>query len=484
MSIAASATKATIGADEASLWSGTKQFLKGDYNGPGAILIDSVLGLVPGVGQVIDARDIIRGLTALSANPANFGGWFEFITALIGLVPGGGDFLKRAMRQVHRGAIRPEMFFDVIRRGGYGNPEMLIKQCLDFSTLQKHMAKLVTELRAGKLLDLLPADTRRSILKAAGEIERGLARQLKTLQQWVDDLLKKQPNSSVANATPLGLKKTDKPGATGHVAADAKHKPKEGMVNSKQFDTIATQAFGALGNQVKGIMGEHIADYHCITVKGWGSFAQHDQAGSGKWAGATDAPKKLNDSTIPLPLSGSVRGRGIDGVWRTNKANGKPYAIVEAKAYASPVQNLGAMLHDVFDKDELGAWRKAGITTGRKKKTKDTPNQKTAQKPPKDTMQMSHVWIKQRLKPLHLGQKIADDILKEIGKQPNYTRHVFLISAIDAYDHVRALVNWMQSKTLNAQDHAKHSITREFTDRDLAVEEKKRGDKRTTGKNK
>ena len=79
----------------------------------------------------------------------------------------------------------------------------------------------------------------------------------------------------------------------------------------------------------------------------------------------------------------------------------------------------------------------------------------------------------------------AKDILKgAAAKKPNYTRHVFLISAIDAYDHVRALVNWMHNKTMNADDHAKHSITREFTDADLAIEEKKRADKRTTGKNK
>ena len=185
-------------------------------------------------------------------------------------------------------------------------------------------------------------------------------------------------------------------------------------------------------------------------------------------------------------MSGTARGRGIDGVWRTNQSNGKPYAIVEAKAYANPVQNLGAMLHDVYDKDEMGAWKKAGITTGRKKKTKDTPNQKTAQKPPKDTMQMSHVWIKQRLTFGLVGSSAKDwaAIRKGSDDNANYTRHVFLISAIDAYDHVRALVNWMQNKTMNADDHAKHSITREFTDADLAIEEKKRVDKRATGKNK
>ena len=98
MSIASTTTSIVVSKEETSLWDGTKKFLKGDYDGPNALLIDTVLGLVPGVGQVIDARDIIRGLTAVSANAASFGSWFELITALIGLVPGGGDFLKRALR--------------------------------------------------------------------------------------------------------------------------------------------------------------------------------------------------------------------------------------------------------------------------------------------------------------------------------------------------------------------------------------------------
>ena len=66
----------------------------------------------------------------------------------------------------------------------------------------------------------------------------------------------------------------------------------------------------------------------------------------------------------------------------------------------------------------------------------------------------------------------------------NYTRHVFLIAAIDAYDHVRALVHSMNNKPLIDDDHAKHTITREFTDRDLEIEEKKRTASRAAAKGK
>lgn len=476
MSIATASTNAIARADQASLWESAKQFLKGEYNGPGAILIDSVLGLVPGVGQAIDARDIILGLTAVSANPTNFAGWFELLTALIGLVPGGGDLLKRALRQVHRGVVSPDAFFDILRKANYGNPEALIKRCLDFSALQKHLAKLLAELRAGKLLNLLPAEARRAVLRAADDIERGFAQQLKALEKWVDDLLKKQPNSS-AHALRQGPKKVDKPAAKGSVASKARHAPKQGTANTARFDNIARQDFGGLKNKAKGILGEHIADYHCIEIKGWGSrFTRHDHAGQGQWQ---SEPRKLNDGGIPCALTGVARGRGIDGVWRTNGANGKSYAIVEAKAYANPAQSLGSMLHDVYDKNELDAWKRSANTGSSSKKKKKAAGPQASSKPTPAIMQMSHTWIEQRLKDSvgHHKRDIWEGGPK--GKR-NYTRHVFLISAIDAYDHVRVLVRSMNNKPLIDDDHAKHTITREFTDRDLAIEEKKRAHKGAT----
>ena len=142
---------------------------------------------------------------------------------------------------------------------------------------------------------------------------------------------------------------------------------------------------------------------------------------------------------------------------------------------------------DVYDKDEMGAWKQSNRTGGSSsKKKKKAAGPSATGKPTPDTMQMSHVWIKQRLTFGLVGSSAKDwaAIRKGSDDNANYTRHVFLISAIDAYDHVRALVNWMHNKTMNADDHAKHSITREFTDRDLDIEEKKRVDKRATGKNK
>lgn len=63
-------------------------FVKGDNNAPWAILAETVIGCVPILGQVVDARDIIKGLIEVSGAPASPLAWFNLITALIGLIPG------------------------------------------------------------------------------------------------------------------------------------------------------------------------------------------------------------------------------------------------------------------------------------------------------------------------------------------------------------------------------------------------------------
>ena len=69
-------------------------------------------------------------------------------------------------------------------------------------------------------------------------------------------------------------------------------------------------------------------------------------------------PGKLNDGTIPVQLTlQGPRGRGIDGLWRKKATGPQKYGVVEAKCYINPMQSLGAMLDDVFDKDEYTNYR-------------------------------------------------------------------------------------------------------------------------------
>ena len=163
----------------------------------------------------------------------------------------------------------------------------------------------------------------------------------------------------------------------------------------------------------------------------------------------------------------------------------------EAKAYANPLTPLSQMLDDVFDKDEHGAWRAAvkdargRQSSGRKKRPASAATKKNdavPQKPTPDVMQMSHVWVQQRLTSIH-NENIRKDLTFAKGsKKTNYTRHVVLFSIPHVYEHAVALAEHMQGQPVQDSDHAKHDVTREFNDRELDIEEKRRNDKRAAKK--
>ena len=122
-----------------SLKSDALSFVKGDNNAPWAILAESIIGCVPVLGQLVDARDILKGLISVSSAPVSPAAWFELITALIGLVPGAGDAVKRSLRAVKSRAVPVDTLLDMIRRLNIGDPEKLLKDTLDVSRLRKSL---------------------------------------------------------------------------------------------------------------------------------------------------------------------------------------------------------------------------------------------------------------------------------------------------------------------------------------------------------
>lgn len=76
----------------------------GSGSSPSHIIITGILGVVPGVGQAMDARDLVIGVIAISKSPAAIGGWVELSITLVGCVPAVGDALKvgfKLMKQGH-----------------------------------------------------------------------------------------------------------------------------------------------------------------------------------------------------------------------------------------------------------------------------------------------------------------------------------------------------------------------------------------------
>lgn len=441
----------------ASLRDEALSFVKGDNNAPWAILAETVIGCVPVLGQIVDARDIIKGLIEVSGAPASPLAWFNLITALIGLVPGGGDAAKRSLRAVKSGAANVDDLLAMIRRIYDGDPEKLLRKVLDVSALRK---QLDTILDNPNLLRRLSPEVRQSV----DTIQRNLGKQFDAFKKEVDGWLAKgrktsaqtPPATKHAPGTPPAKPKTQAQAGTS--AKGQHHNPTAS--NTANGATKRSERFKSLSNKVLGILGEHMADYHCQDVKGWGTKAHHDKGQKN--------PAKLNDASHLVQLWPiQIRGRGIDAVWKNKGA--KPYAVIEAKASYDPTKKLRALLGEAGDKTERGgnnsgAGANRGGGAGRRGGGNPGPTA-TRQTNGKVT-QMSHGWIEKRLKTMTLSDAKAQIDLRT-RKEKAYTRHVLFFSIPQAVSHAEALILHTAGKSLDASMHATHQVTREWTDSDI-----------------
>jgi hypothetical protein len=429
-------------------------FLKGDNNAPWAILAETVIGCVPILGQLVDARDIIKGLIEVSGAPASPLAWFNLITALIGLVPGGGDAVKRSARALKSGAMHIDEFLPMIRRIYKGDPEKALKEALDLSKLQRH---LNTILDNPNLIRQLSPQVRKSV----DEIQANLNKQFANFKKEIDGWLAKGrktsadgPSTGRANGTPPAKPSTTAKGGT-NTRADHNNRAD---ANKSNAATQRTERFKSLSQKVLGVLGEHMADYHCQDIKGWGGKMRHDESGRNN--------AKLNDRGQLVALWPPIpRGRGIDAVWKSSGR--KPYAVIEAKASYNPLKTLGALLGEAGDKSGVdGTGSQAGGRgggAGGRGRSGSTGN--TRQTNGKVT-QMSHGWIQRRLQTISLTDPKAKlDLLRD--KQNAYTRHVLFFSIPHAVAHAEALILHTAGQAVKHESHAAHQTTNQWGDSDI-----------------
>lgn len=430
-------------------------FLQGDNNAPWAILAETVLGCVPIVGQVIDARDVIKGLAEVAHAPQSSMAWFNLVTALIGIVPGGGDAAKRGMRAVKSGTVQVDELLAVIRRFYKGDPEQLLKQVLDPGRIT---GKLEEVLASPALRNNVSKDLQRSIDTLRGQIGQRVAE----LRRDVDDWLAKGRKTSADTGPAL------KPSAR-TPPAKPETKAREGTKTKGEHSGTATPSSAnpstsrstrikSLSNKLLGVLGEHMADYHCQEVKGWGQRALHD---TGQINSA-----KLNDSGHLVQLWPPIaRGRGIDAVWRTPGAT-KPYAIVEAKASCNPTKSLHALLGEAGDKSDssTGTQRSYGGRQGRSGSKGSGQDESAAirQTNGKAT-QMGHGWIQRRLLSISLSNAKDKAVLVR-DKQAAYSRHVLFFSVPHAVSHAEALLQLAAQRPISHDFHSAHQATHEWGD--------------------
>ena len=441
-----------------SLKSDALSFVKGDNNAPWAILAESIIGCVPVLGQLVDARDILKGLISVSSAPVSPAAWFELITALIGLVPGAGDAVKRSLRAVKSRSVPVDTLLDMIRRLNIGDPEKLLKDTLDVSRLRKSLDGILGN---QQLLSGLSPAARKNVDAIRGNLNKQFDEFKREIDGWLTKGRKTSadtpPASKATPGTPASKPNTQaKQGTKG----SGQHSNAT-QTNAPNAATQRTARFKTLTNKVLGVLGEHMADYHCQDVKGWGKKTAHDKGGVNS--------AKLNDAGQLVQLwPVRARGRGLDAVWKTTGAS-KPYAIIEAKASYDPTKSLRSLLGEAWDKTEResggGPSSRRGGGAGRRGGGSGAKADEVRQLNGKTT-QMGHAWIQRRLpRALSLFPKDLEILRKK--KESGYQRHVLFFSIPHAVSHAEALIKLTAKQSVLDSFHAEHTVTREWRDSDI-----------------
>lgn len=444
------------------------------------------LGLVPFLGQAIDIWDTVESSIAVynaDTPDAKEEAEFDLVLALIGWVPGPGDGVKKSLRLVNRNPDRfAPVLFDLLRYilvecGIKTSPEELLSEIFNAGKLRASIADIRRAVKSSSAYRALPVAAQSALMTVLVNAESSAPRMIsiveKRLVKW-----KKVQRNSTARAGSQGRSTTAPPGAKDSKTAT---QGDDRSIRAGSTDTVKGMLVTeALSNADIGISGEHIADYYCAEKFGWGKqWNSHDHGGSGQWKG--DKPGKTTvgklskggDPKMPhvlYKLRDGANGTGIDSVWRADGNNqGKPYAIVEAKASVDEdrrkfnriqtqgkkpaiasklgVGGLGAAaLIEPLEESGGIEKKKKVIKSGKSKPGSSASSQKigakkqTKQSAPTTEMlvQMSHPWIKK-----NIGKAVADDIADDIkfkGKKI-YSRHLFFSPQYvpSALQHSKAL---------------------------------------------
>lgn len=75
----------------------------GAGSSPAHIIVTGILGVVPGVGQAMDARDVIISIIVITKAPMSISAWINLAINLVGCVPAVGDALKVGFKLMKQG---------------------------------------------------------------------------------------------------------------------------------------------------------------------------------------------------------------------------------------------------------------------------------------------------------------------------------------------------------------------------------------------
>ncbi|MCU1726903.1 hypothetical protein NTD86_07870 [Pseudomonas sp. 7P_10.2_Bac1] len=239
------------------------------------MMVSTVLGLIPFVGQAVDAYNILRCLYHLSRTPDSREHWLDLVLSLIALVPGFGDALKNVCNMLRHDKPMGRIL-DSLPRHVRGDIETWFRT-LDWARYTAEMIQNLDTILQG-LITMLSRSLSSWALGRKGVQQ--LINQLSELQKIAGrkiteamDTLKRAHQKALTDPLPSTTART--PAAPGAVKAPAPNSqasgnvaiptagtrlPAQGRVTAQQRQS---ERSSQRPHQIS-VSGEHITDYYFV----------------------------------------------------------------------------------------------------------------------------------------------------------------------------------------------------------------------------
>ncbi|MBO4120768.1 hypothetical protein J5T34_08445 [Cupriavidus gilardii] len=284
------------------------------------MIVTTVLGCIPFVGQAVDAYNILRCIWLLTRNARSTDNWIELVLSLIALVPGIGDALKNVFKALRNGKAMGRIL-DSLPRSVRGNIEDWFRN-LNWASYTRELTRNVDDIFSG-LINVLDRHVVEWVMGRDGV--RRLVAQLNSLKRMAAqkineamDTLRRAHQQAVMQ--PL-------PSTTAHVPA-APRAPRNPTPQSRAPATVKTTTSGTAAPRTgqatatqrqsqraqqsrsyTGVSGEHISDYYYVKRK--------------------RSRAKVSNSGVLYEMT-QPGHRGIDHVWHSERLPFK-YRISDTK---------------------------------------------------------------------------------------------------------------------------------------------------------
>lgn len=392
-----------------------KDVLDGNGSSPAQMVLVTVLGCVPYVGQALDARNIIIAIMDLSKDPDEEDHWLDLVLALIALVPGFGDALKNVFKLLRKGKPMGRIL-DALPNSLRGDVEQWFRT-LNWAQYTRDLGNLADTV-LGRLIGVLDGWATRAVMgharvkHLAGQLERAKAVARNKIDAVMQSLKAthakaiKDPLPSTTSHAPMVAKAPSKAAPPGSSASGQVKATSAGNQTPAQGAGQGThrQSPPRRTNKSIGASAEHITDYYFVKrnkhrhkVSNLGVLWEYDQPGHDgidhvwhhdrlpfqyritdtKGTGSArhrlmtpkafyDAARQGIDIFLAMEDEGSIRnatpkptvgdGKEMSHTWVVRK-------ILQAKLIGEHEKTLDRAIEKwrrEFNKDATGQWRLSG----------------------------------------------------------------------------------------------------------------------------